>query len=170
VCLIALPVVGILVERDGSSIAERHHQHHDTYLVPQSFTRFLVTWTLIVSAVGIGAAALAWGGVIPGHVSLMLGVFLALDLVLAVEWVLSRHYRIATFTDHLTVRTFLGHEVTLDYASIERMSWLPARLSGFPDLSVTYGGGKRIKLSGMVDLDQVVERIGRSDVLERDPS
>ena len=40
---IVIPAVALVLEHVGNvRISERHHSHHDTYVVPVSFTRLIV--------------------------------------------------------------------------------------------------------------------------------
>ena len=61
----------------------------------------------------------------------------------------------------------MGHTVKVRYQDIERLEWVGTRKgTGFRDLDVIVGGRRAVRLSGIVDLEQVLLRVDRFDVLE----
>ena len=51
---VVLPIFALLFEHVGNvRISERHHRHHDTYVVPVPFTRGLVLAMAFMSVLGL---------------------------------------------------------------------------------------------------------------------
>ena len=51
---VVLPIFALLFEHVGNvRISERHHRHHDTYVVPVAFTRGLVLAMAFMSVLGL---------------------------------------------------------------------------------------------------------------------
>jgi hypothetical protein len=84
-----------------------------------------------------------------------------------VMWAALRRYRVATFDDHLEVTPFIGKMRTIRYADIERMSWSkPLGISPNRSILIQVDGEVRAVLVGTFDLDQILLRINRNDVLD----
>ena len=73
--------------------------------------------------------------------------------------------------NQMIVTPFLGGDVTVGYADIESMEWTGFRKgTGYRDLAIYVGGRKVVTLVGVLDLEQVLVRINRFDVLGRSSS
>ena len=66
----------------------------------------------------------------------------------------------------MIVTPFVGHDVVVRYDQIERMEWAGFRKgSGYRDLDVWVGGSHAVRLSALVDLEQILMSIDRFDAL-----
>lgn len=168
--IIALaPVVSILVELfTRADIEERHHTHHDTYLVSMTLTRTLM---LVVGFAGILGTLVGWlcrvG--IYGSVDVLVpqSFFATCEMVMLVFQIGLGRYQVTTFPDRITVRPMYGRTRTMRYRDIERMTWRThVTDEHVRDLQLYAKGGKRMTLWGILDIDQMLLRIDRFDALE----
>lgn len=167
--LTALPPVAAAVGELSvySGISERHHSRHDTYAIPASMTGLLV---MVMITMGIFGLVMGWlsgiGLFTVDNVTLM-GFFASFEVAMLVMWAAMRHYQVGAYDDHLELTPFLGRRRIIRYADIERMqwasNWLPMRRRG---LLLIVGGRPAGFLAGTFDLEQLLERIDRNDVLE----
>ena len=166
---VLMPLLAVLVEHVGNvRISERHHSHHDTYVVPVPFTRALVLMIVFMGVMGLFLAALCLDDVFAESSLVVLGFF---DAFIATSfllwWVLCR-YKVSIFDDRMVVTPFVGREAEVRYADIDRMVWTGFRKgSGYRDLIVWARGRRAARLSGFVDLEQILMSIDRFDALPR---
>lgn len=162
-----VPLCALYIERtDDVRLSERHHRHHDTYLVPSSFTRALVLATVFMGGLGLVAGWLCVQGIIPASPLMTILFFDAFVAVCFVSWWCACRYKVSVFGDCMIVTPFLGPAVWVRYEDIERMEWVGFRnASCFRNLAVWVGGRRVVTLSGVVDLEQILMRIDRFDVL-----
>lgn len=164
---IVIPAVALVLEHVGNvRISERHHSHHDTYVVPVSFTRLIVLAMTFMATLGLLLAWLCDIGVLHAEVSLVLSFFDAfLVTSLAIRCVFCR-YRVSTFRDCMVVTPLLGPRVWVHYDRIDRLEWSGLRKeSGFRNLVVWVGGRRVVTLLGIVDVEQIIMTIDRFDLL-----
>ncbi len=166
---VVLPVLALLLEHVGNvRISERHHRHHDTYVVPAPFTRGLVLAMAFMSVLGfvLGwlCAALEF---LPGPVPVF-AFFDAFIVTSFVMWAILSRYKVSVFDERLFITPFLGPDVTVRYRDIDVMRWTGMRKgSGYRDL-VIWAGGRRVgRISGIVDVEQILMAIDRFDALPR---
>ena len=168
---IVIPAVALVLEHVGNvRISERHHSHHDTYVVPVSFTRLIVLAMTFMATLGLLLAWLCDIGVLHAEVVLVLAFF---DAFLATSFVIWRffcRYRISTFDDCMVVTPFFGQKVWIAYAEIERLEWSGLRMgTGFRSLDVWVGGSRVARLYGIVDIEQIIMVMDRFDLLPPNP-
>ena len=159
VVAIVIPVLAALIETMGGvGIAERHHSHHDTYVVETSFSRALVIAMFFMGIVGI---VLSW--------LCTMGVFIASPLVVMFAmWICMRRYRVATYEEYMDITPFVGGNIHVVYRDIERMEWFgPRSGTGYRNLRVYVDGRSVGMLWGILDLEQILMRVDRYDVLGR---
>ena len=61
------------------------------------------------------------------------------------------------FDDEMVVVPFVGSEISINYQDIKRMEWVGGRRgSGFRDLLILTSNASKVRLSGMIGLDQVL--------------
>ena len=164
---IAIPILALLLERlGGIGISERHHSHHDTYLIASSLSSALVVAMVFMGITGLLLAWLCNVGVFHADATVILGFFAAFLFVLFVIWLCIRRYRVATYDSCMIVTPFVGPATTVRYRDIESMEWGGIKSgTGYRNLNV-YVGGKRVAmLWGVLDLEQILLRIDRFDVL-----
>ena len=167
---IFIPVAALvlIVFRDSSSsIAERHHSHHDTYLIATT-----LIWSLVFAMVFMGAlgAILGWLCMIEVFTADPVTVLVFFDSFLVVSfgyWLLLCRYKVVTYEDHLEVTPFFGKRQSIDYRDISALEWTPSFvIENGRNVRVFVGHRRRALLWGALDLDQILIRIDRFDVLE----
>lgn len=166
---VVVPLAALLHERAGTvRMSERHHSHHDTYVVPASFTRSITLAMLFMSALGLLLALLCKAHVLLARPLVVLGFSDAFVVTCFVmRWALCR-YRVSTFRDCMVVTPFVGGEAWVRYDQIERLVWSGLRMeSGFRTLDVWVDGRRAVRLSGIVDVEQIIMSIDRFDLLPR---
>ena len=166
---VVVPVLAVIIELMGSAgISDRHHSHHDSYGLPAAFSRALVVGMVFMGVTGALLGWLSRIGVFLADQSVMIAFFAAFLIVLFAIWLAMRRYRVATYSDRLTVTPFIGRAVTVRYADIERMEWMGVRLgTGYRNLGIYADGRRRAVLWGLLDIEQILVRIDRFDVLDR---
>ncbi len=167
VVAVLVPLVALVLEHVGNvRISERHHSHHDTYVVPVAFTRALVLAMVFAGVFGLalaGLCALRVFLVDPVWVLVFFDAFVVSGF--AMWWCLGR-YKVSTFEECLAVTPLLGPDVWVRYEEIERLEWIGFRKgSGYRNLGIWAGGRRVATLSGIVDVEQILMRIDRFDVL-----
>lgn len=167
IMIAALPLTALVIEWLGDTgLSERHHGHHDTYLVPRSMTATLVLMMVFVGALGDVAGWLCHVGVFSADPTIVFAFFLMFLSVSLAMWAGIRRYRVVTYADHMCVTPFAGWTKTLVYAQVTRMVWTHRSfVTSYRNLRV-YAGEKSAFLWGTIDLEQVLARINRFDVLE----
>ena len=164
-----IPVVALAFEHVGNvRISERHHSHHDTYVVPVEFTRSLVLAMTFMAVLGLLVAWLCERDVFLADVVVVLGFFDAFLVTCFVMWSLICRYRVSTFGDSMAVTPLVGPRVWVRYDQIERLEWTGMRVgSGFRNLEVWVDGRRAVTLLGIVDIEQIVMSIDRFDLLTK---
>lgn len=169
VIAVLVPALALFLEHAGNvRIAERHHRHHDTYVVPTGFTRAVVLAMTFLSVAGL---VLSWvcltdvSSTDPMIVLAFTDSFVVTGFVL---WSVLCRYKVSVFGDRMVITPFLGKDVEVLYAQIERMEWVGVRRgSGMRSLDVYVGGARAARLSSIVDVSQILMSIDRFDVLPR---
>ena len=167
VIAVALPLLALFHEYVGSvRFAERHHRHHDSFVVSSGLTRSIVLAMAVVSVLGL---AQAWicvtrgSGTSPVTVLAFSDAFAATAFVL--WWALCR-YKVSVFGDHMVITPFVGSDIQVSYAQIDRMEWFGVRRgSGMRSLNVYVGGRRVCRLSSIVDVERILMSVDRFDVL-----
>ena len=164
---VALPLVALVIEHAGNvRITERHHSHHDTYVVPASFTRSIVLSMVFMGVFGLLMGWLCSANVFAASHVTVLAFFDAYLVMSFALWLALCRYRVSTFSDCMVVTPFLGPRVWVAYAEIDRLAWSGLRMeSGFRSLDVYVGGRRVVKLRGIVDIEQILMSIDRFDLL-----
>lgn len=163
----AVPILAMAVEWFGDvGITERHHSHHDTYLIPRSISSALMLMMLFVSMLGLAVGWLCSVGVFTADVIAVHSFFASFLVVACAMWLGVRRYRVVTFDDRLQVRPFVGPSRSLKYASITRIRWKRHLFSNNYRSLQVISNDKSLLLWGMLDLEQILVRINRFDVLE----
>lgn len=163
---VAVPLASFVLMRLGSvRITERHHSRHDTYVIPVAFTRSLVHMMAFMGAMGLFLGLLC-SSVFVANPPEVLAFFDAFIVTTFILWLVLTRYKVSTFEGHMIVTPFVGHDVVVRYDQIERMEWAGFRKgSSYRDLDVWVGGSHAVRLSALVDLEQILMSIDRFDVL-----
>ena len=169
VVAIVIPVLAALIETMGGvGIAERHHSHHDTYVVETSFSRALVIAMFFMGIVGIVLSWLCTMGVFIASPLVVITFFVAFLVVMFSMWICMRRYRVATYEEYMDITPFVGGNIHVVYRDIERMEWYgPRSGTGYRNLMVYVDGRPVGMLWGILDLEQILMRVDRYDVLGR---
>ena len=149
--------------------AERHHSHHDTYVVASSLSRAMVISMIFMGFMGLFFALLCTNGVFESSVdvSVILGFFAAFLMVLLLIWLALRRYEVKLYEDEMEVTPFVGPSKSIAYDDIDHLVWSGIRAgTGYQNLSVYVGGKHVATLLGILDIDQILMRINRFDVLD----
>ena len=164
---LVVPLVALVVEHVGNvRIAERHHSHHDTYVVSAEFTRSLVLAMAFMAALGLLVAWLCDQDVFLANEVMVLSFFDAFLVTCFVMWGLICRYRVSTFSDSMAVTPLIGPKVWVRYDQIDRLEWSGLRVgTGFRNLVVWVGGHRAVTLLGIVDVEQIIMSIDRFDLL-----
>lgn len=164
---VVVPLVALVLEHAGNvRITERHHSHHDTYVVSAPFRRSIVLAMTFFSALGLVLAWLCEMDVFIDAGALALVFTDGFVLMCFVLWCFLCRYRVSTFRDCMTVTPFVGPRVWVRYDQIERLEWSGMRMeSGFRSLVVWVDGRPAVTLLGIVDVEQIIMSIDRYDLL-----
>lgn len=165
--VVVLLIAAIVIEWSGdASLSERHHSHHDTYFVPRSLTTSLVLMMVFVGVLGIVIGWLCLVGVFKADARVVFAFFFTFLVVSFLMWGAIRRYRVSTYEDRLRVTPFIGRTETIMYTDIDRMTWSRRSFgTSYRNLHI-YAGTRKVFLWGTIDLEQILARINRFDVLE----
>ncbi len=165
---VLVPLLSVFVARVGSlEISERHHSHHDTYVIAST-----LSWGVLFSMVFMGALGLLLGWLcmvtaFEADPKVVLAFFDAFLVTACVAWSALRRYKVVTFDDYLCVTPFIGPVATIRYDEISAMEWSASLIvPRARNVSVFVGHRRRALLWAVLDLDQILMRIDRFDVLE----
>lgn len=165
---IALPLIAAVIEHSSEAeMSERHHRHHDTYVFPSAALRSIVASMIFASAVGFILSWLCYLGVfnvslliVPAFISSYLTVSFCL-------WVALRRYRVVTYADHMFIAPLVGPTVKVLYQDISSLKWMSVLRGPYnASLEVWVAGRRAAIIWSNVDIDQILMRIDRYDVLE----
>ena len=134
----------------------------------QGVTGFGAGLVLMMAFMGAMGLFLGWlcSSVFAADPPEVLAFFDAFIVTAFILWLVLTRYKVSTFEGHMIVTPFVGHDVVVRYDQIERMEWAGFRKgSGYRDLDVWVGGSHAVRLSALVDLEQILMSIDRFDVL-----
>lgn len=169
-CIMAvLPgALATLLEHIGGPLrlAERHHAHHDTYVVPPDFTRSLVVAMLVMGCTGVLLGVFCIVGLFDTTQELVLFFTDGFVMTMFVLWVILCRYKIALFEDRAVLTPFCGQDNFFFYSDIVAMDWAGIRRnSGYRDLFISLEDGRRLRVWGIIDIEQILLHTDRFDVL-----
>ena len=167
VIALLVPSAAMVIEHVGDvRISERHHSHHDTYVVPVSFTRSLALAMGFMGVLGILLGWLCYEGFLGVSALVVLAFFDAFLVTCLGLWLCIGRYRVSVFSDSMVVTPVVGRNVWVRYDEIERLEWTGLRMeSGFRSLAVWVGGRRAATLLGIVDVEQIIMSMDRFDLL-----
>lgn len=162
-----VPLAAMVLEHMGDvRISERHHSHHDTYVVPVSFTRAIVLAMTFMGVLGLLLGWLCHEGVLSVSPLVVLAFFDAFLVTCLGLWLCIGRYRVSVFSDSMVVTPVVGRNVWVRYDEIERLEWTGLRMeSGFRSLAVWVDGRRAATLLGIVDVEQIIMSMDRFDLL-----
>lgn len=164
---VAAPVTAAFLEySDNVGLSERRHSHHDTYVTPAALTRSLIIDMAFVSVIAVILGWLCSINIFSPNPDIVMAFFASFSVVMFMAWYILSRYKVSLFDDEMVVVPFVGSEITINYQDIKRMEWIGSRRgSGFRDLLIWTSDASKVRLSGMIGLDQVLLKIDRFDVL-----
>ena len=157
-----------LLEHIGGPLrlAERHHAHHDTYVVPPDFTRSLVVAMLVMGCTGVLLGVFCIVGLFDTMQELVLIFTDGFVMTMFVLWIMLCRYKIALFEDRAVLTPFCGQDNFFFYNDIVAMDWAGIRRnSGYRDLIISLEDGRRLRVWGIIDIEQILLHTDRFDVL-----
>ena len=157
-----------LIEHVGAPLrlAERHHAHHDTYVVPPDFTRSLVVAMLVMGCTGVLLGVFCFVGLFDTSQELVLVFADGFCVTMYVMWLMLGRYKISLFEDRAVLTPLWGQDRFFFYNDIAAMDWAGIRRnSGYRDLVVTLKDGQRLRIWGIIDIEQILLHTDRFDVL-----
>lgn len=164
----AIPLsAALMIWIDAGSIFERHHSHHDTYVVARTFS-----WTLMFAMIFMGSLGILLGwlclvGVFNASAPVVLGFFDAFLGVSMGFWLILRRYKVVTYDERMEVTPFFGRMTTILYKDISAMEWVPSLLMpSSRNIRVFVGHRRRALLWAGLDLDQILIRVNRFDAID----
>ncbi len=164
--LIPLAATYMLWSSNGV-ISERHHSHHDTYVIAGTLSFSLVFAMILMGVLGVLFWWLCAVDVFKADGVVVMGFFDAFLVVSFVYWLLLRRYKVVTYDDYMVVTPFFGRSVSIPYARISAMQWSPSILKpGDKNVRVFVGHRRSALLWSALDLEQILIRIDRFDVLD----
>ena len=168
--LIVVPFVALLVEGRGSKLRmeERHHSHHDTYVISPGLSHVLVNSMIIMAIAGILLGLLAFVDLFEEPPIVIMSFFAAYIVVTFVMWYFMMRYKVSVYEDHLEVTPIIGEKKSVTFGEIDSMRLVTPRLGLHRDVHVYKDGSRVITIWGMVDVNQILVRINRFDVLVGD--
>lgn len=167
VIALLVPSAAMVIEHVGDvRISERHHSHHDTYVVPVSFTRSLALAMGFMGVLGILLGWLCYEGFLGVSALVVLAFFDAFLVTCFAMWLCLCRYRVSVFSDSMVVTPIVGRNVWVSFDEIDRLEWTGMRMeTGFRSLAVWVGGRRVTTLLGIVDVEQIIMSMDRFDLL-----
>ncbi len=165
-------LVALLCEHFFSSfrISERHHAHHDTYLVPPLFTRGVALCMVLFALLGDMIGVMCLMRVFSADPTVCLAFFDAAVITMWVLWATLCRYKVSIFEaneEHgrrVVITPLIGLPKVVRVDDITHMSWFGMRKnSGYRDLLFWENGKRLAHIWAIVDLEQILLHIDRFD-------
>ncbi len=163
-----IPIAASLILRlSDAGISERHHSHHDTYMVSGTLTWSLVFTMIVMGSLGILLGWLCVLDAFTANTVVVMSFFDAFLVVSFLYWVLLRRYKVVTYDDHMDLTPLFGRTTSIVYADISSMEFVTSALQpNIRNLHVFVGEKRRAMLWGILDLEQILIRIDRYDAID----
>ena len=168
ILVVGIPLVASLFELvTGTEISERHHVHHDTYSVSRVVPRTMLLVMVFMGVLGGLTNWLCQIGVYSADPSIPMGFFVAFQLTMLVMLVGISRCQAMTYNDRMIVRPMYGRMRTLAYRDITRIERRTTLVAPhFQDLRIHVASGDKVRVSGLLDTEQMLLRIDRFDALD----
>lgn len=166
--IVGIPVIaGIIVLLAASEMSERHHLHHDTYSISQVIPRTIM---LVMAFMGVLGGLIGWLchlGVFSADSSIPMAFFVTFQVSLLLVLMALNRCQVMVYDDRMFVRPLFGRRLEVPYDQIARMERRPLWFVNphFDDLRIYLADGHRVRVSGLLDVEQILVRIDRFDVL-----
>ncbi len=165
-------LIALLCEHFFSSfrISERHHAHHDTYLVPPLFTRGVALCMVLFALLGDMIGVMCLMRVFSADPTVCLAFFDAAVITMWVLWATLCRYKVSIFEaneEHgrrVVITPLIGLPKVVRVDDITHMSWFGMRKnSGYRDLLFWENDKRLAHIWAIVDLEQILLHIDRFD-------
>ena len=165
--VIGIPVLsGLGVLFTAPDMSERHHLHHDTYTISQVVSRTMVLVMVFMGVLGGLTGWLCHLGVFSADPMVPLAFFVAFQATLLFASVTTSRCQVMAYDDRMFVRPWFGRRHMVNYGDIVRMERSRSLLNpNFYDLRIYTSDGSQVRVSGLLDVEQILLRIDRFDVL-----
>lgn len=179
-CVLPLVVV-VRAWARTRDIPERHHAHHDSYAISSTLLLCNVVVIIFMSSIGIFLTSLCMSGTCNADAAVVCCFFAAFVTTVFGLWIILSRYCVATYENEMHVTPFIGSTRVIPYSAITRMKWLEfGALTGQQSLRVwaqrvrtpapevassTQLVACSVVIWGVLDIDQILLRINRFDVL-----
>jgi hypothetical protein len=170
IIIVLLPVPAfVLMLMSDTRIPERHHTHHDTYSVSPVVSRTMLLTMMFTGVLGAVVGWLSHLGVFKGDdPTVPLSFFAAFQSTMMLMLVAVLRYRVMVFEDRIIERPAIGRMRQVAYDDIVHMGWVESFLGPhLRDMRVVAADGTVVRLWCMLDIEQILLRIDRSDSLEK---
>ena len=166
--VVAIPILAsLIVFLSGTAPAERYHLHHDTYSISRVVPRTLVLVMIFMGVLGALTVWLCNLDVYYQEPEVPLLFFVAFQVTAFLAFVGIGRLQVMTYDDRMLVRPWFGRQREVRYADIDSMRRSVSVLnSNFDDLRVRMHNGRVVRISGLLDIEQILVRIDRFEVLE----
>ena len=150
-----------------ADMPERHHSHHDTYVISGALSRSVVASMVFAAILGLVLRWLCNVGVFDVSSAVVPGFFSSYLVVSFCMWMMVRRYRVVTYDDRMLVKPFIGRTIHIRYrdiTSLRRLAFL--RSASSANLGIWVNHKRAAIIWGSLDIEQILMRIDRFDVLE----
>ena len=135
-------------------------------MTPASLTRSLIIDMAFVSAIAVILGWLCYVNVFTPNPDIVMAFLRAFSVVMFMAWYILSRYKSRFLTMRWSWSRSLDKRLPINYQDIKRMEWVGGRRgSGFRDLLIWTSDTSKVRLSGMIGLDQVLLKIDRFDVV-----
>ena len=135
--------------------------------MPPDFLRSLAVAMLLVGCLGVLLGTFCGVGLFDSDMICVLTFTDAFTWMALVMWLMMARYKVSLFEDRGVIVPLVGRSICFFYSDIASIRWSgPRRASGYRDLVITDIDGRRYKIKGIIDIEQVLLHVDRFDVLE----
>ena len=167
IVVVGIPVLsGLGVLFSAPDIAERHHMHHDTYTISRVMSRTLVLVMVFMGVLGALTGWLCHLGVFSADPVIPLAFFASFQSAILFAFAAVCRCEVVAYDDRIFVRPWFGRTRQVAYDDIARMQRKRSLLNPhFDDLRIYLQDGTSVRVSGLLDVEQILMRIDRFDAL-----
>lgn len=168
IAVIGIPVLsGIGVLLSPPDMAERHHTHHDTYAISPVMSRTLVLVMVFMGVLGGLTGWLCHIGVFNSDPVVPLTFFVAFQATILFAFAAVCRCEVMAYDDRMFVKPWFGRRRVVVYEDIVQMQRRRSLLNpNFDDLRIFMRDKSMVRVSGLLDVEQILLRIDRFEVLE----
>lgn len=166
IALLTSLIASVWAHVGEARMSERHHRHHDTYMVNARFTRSLLSAIHVIALLEVALVLCSRVFEYRAHVQETLIFFDCFLLTLFVAWALLRRYKVSVYDTQTILTPMIGFEKIVRHKEISCMAWCGIRkASGYRNLAIYVGNKRALELWGSVDIERILLRIDRYDAI-----